>query len=33
MHSKEVFDKAKDVATKNEALNEFAVTADGSYVV
>ena len=33
LHSKDVFDKAKAEATKNEALGEFAVTADGQYVV
>ena len=33
MHSKDVFEKAKAEATKNGALGEFAVTADGQYVV
>lgn len=32
-HSKEVYDKAKAVATQNDALGEFAVTSNGRYVV
>lgn len=32
-HSKDIYNKAKTVATTNEALNEYAVTADGSYIV
>ena len=32
-HSKEVYDKAKTVATQNDALGEFAVTSNGRYVV
>lgn len=31
-YGKEVFEKAKDVATSNESLNEFAVTASGKYI-
>ena len=32
-YSKEAFDKARTNATNNDALNEFAVTADGKLVV
>ena len=32
-HSKEVYDKAKAVATQNDALGEFAVTSNGRYIV
>ena len=31
--SKDIYDKAKSYATTNDALNEYAVTADGQYVV
>ena len=33
MYSKELYDKAKEYATKNEALNEFAVDAIGNFIV
>ena len=32
-HSKEVHEKAKTLATQNDALNEFAVTAAGNYIL
>lgn len=32
-YGQEAYEKAKALATSNEALNEYAVTADGSYVV
>ena len=32
-YGQEVYEKAKNLATSNEALNEYAVTSDGSYVV
>ena len=31
--SKDIYDKAKSYATTNDALNEYAVTADGQYVI
>ena len=32
-HSQEVYEKAKAVATQNDALGEFAVTSNGQYIV
>lgn len=32
-HSKSVYDQAKKIAIDNDAMGEFAVTSDGSYIV